>query len=160
VSLWDTKGRDAGNRRDLLRFHASFVNQQDRNVVPHRIGPVTFSTLQRRSFIFHPERLLARRADQQIEQFLGDHRWIVLPVDSKRRSSTKKAITPKDTKVHEENSSRILFVDLGVLGGYCTRTTPPIHASPLWVTIDFQVWWSVHGRNHFGWDEDRRRNQS
>jgi methylenetetrahydrofolate dehydrogenase (NADP+)/methenyltetrahydrofolate cyclohydrolase len=53
------------------------VHQHDGNVVLHCIYPVALRTLQ--TFWFFPvyESLLARRTNQDFQQFLGNHGWIV-----------------------------------------------------------------------------------
>ena len=84
-------------------------------LVPHRIGPVAFSTLQRRS-----------------------------PADLEGRGCTKTLVPNPSYRLWR--SPLLDFYQSTLL--------------PLWVTIDFQVWWSVYGSNHFGRYENRKRNQS
>ena len=66
---------------------------------------------------FYRERLLARRADQHVEQFLGEHRWIVLP----RLSAGKGAeqLGPRTIGFKVFLLSKFSFLNLPVFGGTC-----------------------------------------
>ena len=57
----------------LGRFGDSLIDQQDRNTVTNWIGPETLFTLETLSFVFENERFYAHRADQDVEQILGNH---------------------------------------------------------------------------------------
>jgi hypothetical protein len=49
------------------------VDQQDRNAVLDRIHPAAFAAFQARRIFFQDERLLASRANQDVEQILRNH---------------------------------------------------------------------------------------
>jgi len=55
------------------RIDHRFIDQQNRNVIPHRIDTTTLRALQALAVIFEDERLFAFRADQDFEQILGNH---------------------------------------------------------------------------------------
>jgi len=55
------------------RFGDGLFYQQDRDVVPDRINPTTLPTLQALPLILENQRFLADRADQHVEQVLGNH---------------------------------------------------------------------------------------
>ena len=57
----------------LGRFGDSFVHQQDGDTVTNRICPPTLSTLQTLSLVLENQRFFAHRADQDVEQILGNH---------------------------------------------------------------------------------------
>lgn len=58
-------------------FAHRFIHQQNRNVVAHRINASTLSTPQALTTRFEHQRFSAHRADQHIEQLLGDHAGIL-----------------------------------------------------------------------------------
>jgi hypothetical protein len=53
--------------------NGSGVDQQDRNTVLYRVHAAAFSAFQARRILFQDERLLARRANQDVEQILRNH---------------------------------------------------------------------------------------
>jgi hypothetical protein len=53
------------------------INQKDRNVVAYRIDAAAFSTFQALAILFQHERLLANRANEDVEKVLGDHSGIL-----------------------------------------------------------------------------------
>ncbi len=55
-----------------------FVDQQNRNVVAHRINPAALGALQTFAVALHSERFFAERANQDVEQVLRNHERIVL----------------------------------------------------------------------------------
>ncbi len=57
----------------LGRFGDSFIHQQDGDSVTNRICPTTHGTLQALSLSLEYERFFAHRADQDVEQILGNH---------------------------------------------------------------------------------------
>ena len=65
----------------MLLLYNRLIHQQDRNVVPHRINAVTLAALQALAAFFLHQRLLADRANQDVEKFLGKHVVILRPLD-------------------------------------------------------------------------------
>jgi hypothetical protein len=59
------------------RINNGFVDQQNRDVVPHRVNAPALQALQAFSRLFELQRLLAHRADQNFEQILRNHCCIV-----------------------------------------------------------------------------------
>jgi hypothetical protein len=55
-----------------------FVDQQNRNVVAHRIYPAALSALQALAVALQSERFFTKRANQNVEQVLRNHERIVL----------------------------------------------------------------------------------
>jgi hypothetical protein len=61
-----------GFRQDSGRIDRSFVHQHDGDVVPHRIDATALAALQALASVLQYQRLFADRADQNIEQILGN----------------------------------------------------------------------------------------
>jgi hypothetical protein len=59
-------------------FNRGGVDQQNRDVVLNRIDAAAFATLQAFGFVLQRERLLANRANQNIEQILANHTALIL----------------------------------------------------------------------------------
>jgi len=59
----------------LLGFRRGFIDQQDGNVVPDRVNPPAGPALQALPAVLGPQlkRLPAGRANQYVEQILGNH---------------------------------------------------------------------------------------
>lgn len=70
------------------RIDRGFVDQQDRNVVLDPIHPLAGAALQALRILSMHEGVLARRADQNLEQVLGDH----------GKHSTAKADSPTEAQ--------------------------------------------------------------
>lgn len=70
-------------------LHHRFVDQQNGNIVPHWIYAVALAALQALpGFLLH-QGLLAQRANQDIEQFLGNHARILPPNDWTRAQCSR-----------------------------------------------------------------------
>lgn len=70
--LWRDRGQNQSGR-----INDGFIQQHDRNLVANRVNPAAFRTLQALAAIFHRQRFLAGRANQNIEQFLRNHASIL-----------------------------------------------------------------------------------
>ncbi len=57
----------------LGRFGDRVIDQQDRDSVANRIRPPAHGTLEALSLALECERFFAHRADQDVEQILGNH---------------------------------------------------------------------------------------
>jgi hypothetical protein len=55
------------------RINDGFIDQHDRNSVPHRVHSAALGTLQTLALVFQGKCLLADRADQDVEQVLRNH---------------------------------------------------------------------------------------
>ena len=58
---------------DLRFFCDCFINQKDRDLIPNGIDASALGALQAFTVVFQSEWFLADRADQDVEQILGDH---------------------------------------------------------------------------------------
>lgn len=60
-------------------FYHGFIDQQNGDVVPHGIDAVACAAFQALAGFFLHQGLLARWANQDVEQFLGNHVRILRP---------------------------------------------------------------------------------
>jgi hypothetical protein len=58
-----------------LRLDDGFIHEHDRNIVSHGIDPVALGALQAFGSFAVFQRLLASRANQNLQEFWGDHDW-------------------------------------------------------------------------------------
>ncbi len=66
----------------LSRIDGSGIDQQDRDVVLTGINAAAHAALETFPILFQDERLLANRADEDVEKILGNHdAFIVTPKD-------------------------------------------------------------------------------
>ena len=63
----------------LRRIDDGFVDQHDWDAVPYRVNAVALAALQTLSVVFQRQRLFADRADQDVEQVLGNHAMHSIP---------------------------------------------------------------------------------
>ena len=56
-----------------------FVHQQNGNIIPHRIDAMALATFQALAILPNCERLLAHRADQNVQKVLWDHACYFTP---------------------------------------------------------------------------------
>jgi hypothetical protein len=80
----------------LGRIDDGFVDQHDWDAVPYRVNAVALAALQTLSVVFQRQRLLADRADQDVEQVLGNHERILRLFRRGKRG--EKSLTAKDAK--------------------------------------------------------------
>jgi len=79
-------GAEPRQRSESGAFYCGLLYQHDGNVVLHCVHPVALRTLQALRILPVIERLLARGADQNLQQFFGYHdKGIVLKIGSPRR---------------------------------------------------------------------------
>ena len=64
--------------RVLSRIDGSRVDKQNRDVILNGIDATTDSTLQTLPILFEDQRLLANRADENIEKILGNHGALIV----------------------------------------------------------------------------------
>lgn len=57
----------------LCRIDGGGINQQDRNVVLNGIHTAASTAFQALPIFFQDQRFLAKRADEDVEQILGNH---------------------------------------------------------------------------------------
>ena len=67
MSLWDDTIWLSGG------FGDGFVYEENRDAIANRVSAQALATLQRLTFILQDQRFLAGRADQDVEQVLGNH---------------------------------------------------------------------------------------
>ena len=64
--------------RNSRGVDSSFVGQQNRDIVPHRVDAAAFATFQAFGVLLMGQRLFANRTNQNIQQVLRNHDRIVL----------------------------------------------------------------------------------
>jgi hypothetical protein len=76
VSFWHRKERTLVSKGSGGINH-SLVNQQNGNIVPDGVHATASRAFQAGAIFFQGERLLARRANQNVEQVLSHHEHIL-----------------------------------------------------------------------------------
>jgi len=71
----------------MLLFNHRFIHQQNGNVIAHRIYSPALPALQAFPCFFLHQRLLAYRANQDVEKLLGDHADILRPLTDQCHTS-------------------------------------------------------------------------
>jgi len=86
VSSWAKTNQPAGvmPRLCLCRVDGCGVDQQDGDVVLNGIHAAAYAALQTFPVFFQDHRLLANRADEDVEQILGNHSGSIVAPNARR----------------------------------------------------------------------------
>ena len=103
MSLWDKKAQTGTERTcSVLGWVGySFVDQQNRNVISHWVDAAALPAFQALSVVFHYQRFLANRTDQNFEKILGNHDAILRPVRRPRSEFLPLAATYFNNLFHD-----------------------------------------------------------